>query len=40
MNLFHPLKSDYVRRTPRVQHPLVDSKLPADWKAEDAQEAR
>lgn len=40
MNLFHPLKSDYVRRTPRVRHPLVDSKLPADWKAENAPEAR
>jgi hypothetical protein len=28
INLFHPLKSDYNRRLPRVEHPLVDSKLP------------
>ncbi|TMJ14737.1 MAG: glycosyltransferase [Alphaproteobacteria bacterium] len=28
INLFHPLKSPYNRRTPIVEHPLVDSKLP------------
>lgn len=28
MNLFHPLKSEYNRRRPRVRHPLVDSRLP------------
>lgn len=31
INLFHPLKSNYNRRLPRVAHPLVDSRLPADW---------
>jgi hypothetical protein len=29
MNLFHPLKSDYARRRPVVEHPLVDSRLVA-----------
>lgn len=29
-NLFHPLKSEYNRRKPRVRHPLVDSRLPLD----------
>jgi hypothetical protein len=29
MNLFHPLKSEYNRSRPPVEHPLVDSKLPA-----------
>lgn len=29
MNLFHPLKSDFNRRLPRVDHPLVRSRLPA-----------
>jgi glycosyltransferase involved in cell wall biosynthesis len=34
MNLFHPLKSEYNRRRPLVEHPLVDSKLPmADERA-------
>jgi glycosyltransferase involved in cell wall biosynthesis len=28
LNLFHPLKSAYNRATPRIEHPLVDSKLP------------
>lgn len=28
MNLFHPLKSEYNRRKPLVQHPLIDNKLP------------
>jgi len=31
INLFHPLKSDYSSRRPRVQHPLVDNELPARW---------
>lgn len=30
INLFHPLKSDYNRRTPLVRHPLVENRLPAD----------
>ena len=28
MNLFHPLKSEYNHRTPPVEHPLVDNRLP------------
>lgn len=28
MNLFHPLKSEYNRRRPRVSHPLVRNRLP------------
>jgi glycosyltransferase involved in cell wall biosynthesis len=36
LNLFHPLKSDYNRRTPRVEHPLVDSRLPAGWNSDGA----
>ncbi|MGQ0761918.1 MAG: glycosyltransferase family protein [Acidobacteriota bacterium] len=36
MNLFHPLKSEYNRRKPLVQHPLVDSKLPANYFADVA----
>jgi hypothetical protein len=27
-DLFHPLKSEFNRRRPRVQHPLVESRLP------------
>lgn len=30
MNLFHPLKSEYVRSRPRVVHPLVENRLPAE----------
>lgn len=30
INLFHPLISDYVRSTPRVDHPLVENRLPDD----------
>lgn len=30
MSLFHPLKSDYNRARPPVQHPLVENRLPAD----------
>lgn len=30
INLFHPLKSDYNRSSPRVQHPLEDNRLPPD----------
>jgi glycosyltransferase involved in cell wall biosynthesis len=29
INLFHPLKSDYSKASPRVQHPLVENLLPA-----------
>lgn len=28
MNLFHPLLSEYNRRLPRVDHPLIENKLP------------
>jgi glycosyltransferase involved in cell wall biosynthesis len=28
MNLFHPLKSEYNHRTPPVEHPLIENKLP------------
>jgi glycosyltransferase involved in cell wall biosynthesis len=31
MNLFHPLKSEYNKRSPRVIHPLINSKLPESW---------
>jgi glycosyltransferase involved in cell wall biosynthesis len=30
INLFHPLKSEYNRRTPRISHPLVENRLPPD----------
>lgn len=30
VNLFHPLRSEFNRRRPRVDHPLVDSRLPPD----------
>lgn len=30
MDLFHPLKSEFNRRLPRVLHPLVDSEIPAE----------
>ena len=30
INLFHPLKSEYNRRAPRVRHPLVENRLPPD----------
>ena len=29
LGLFHPLKSEYNRRTARVTHPLVENRLPA-----------
>lgn len=28
LNLFHPLKSEYNRLTPKVEHPLADNRLP------------
>jgi hypothetical protein len=31
MNLFHPLKSEYNRRTPVVEHPLHENRLPARY---------
>jgi hypothetical protein len=40
INLFHPLTSQFNRRLPRVNHPLVDSRLPAGWSESLAQEAR
>lgn len=30
MRLFHPLYSTYATSTPRIKHPLIDNKLPAD----------
>lgn len=31
MNLFHPLLSEYNRATPRIEHPLVENRLPAEY---------
>lgn len=31
MNLFHPLKSAYVRATPRIAHPLQENRLPEEY---------
>jgi glycosyltransferase involved in cell wall biosynthesis len=31
LNLFHPLKSAYNRRLPRVTHPLVENHLPSEY---------
>jgi len=31
INLFHPLKSEYNKRKPYIQHPLVENKLPRDY---------
>ncbi|TXC74242.1 glycosyltransferase family 4 protein [Sphingorhabdus soli] len=31
LNLFHPLKSEYNLRTPRVEHPLIESTLPRNF---------
>jgi glycosyltransferase involved in cell wall biosynthesis len=31
INLFHPLKSEYNKRKPYIQHPLVENKLPSDY---------
>jgi len=36
MNLFHPLMSDFNRRTPRVNHPLVNNHIPAEYLMESA----
>jgi isocitrate dehydrogenase kinase/phosphatase len=30
-SLFHPLKSDFNRRLPRIEHPLVENRLPQDY---------
>jgi hypothetical protein len=30
INLFHPLKSEYNRRTPLIAHPLNENRLPSD----------
>jgi hypothetical protein len=32
MKLFHPLSSPFNARLPRIEHPLVESKLPAEWR--------
>jgi glycosyltransferase involved in cell wall biosynthesis len=31
MTLFHPLLSEYNRRTPWVQHPLMENRLTSEW---------
>jgi glycosyltransferase involved in cell wall biosynthesis len=31
MDLFHPLKSEFNRRKPPIQHPLIDNKLPQNY---------
>lgn len=31
MNLYHPLKDGYSRRSPFIQHPLIENKLPATY---------
>jgi glycosyltransferase involved in cell wall biosynthesis len=31
MTLFHPLKSPYTRSSARIEHPLIENCLPADW---------
>ncbi|NMC60946.1 MAG: glycosyltransferase family 4 protein [Candidatus Methanofastidiosa archaeon] len=31
MNLFHPLKSEYNKRKPYVNHPLTENKLPKEY---------
>lgn len=33
INLFHPLKSEYMKQRPRVAHPLIDSRLPTGRKS-------
>jgi hypothetical protein len=32
-SLFHPLKSDFNRRLPRIEHPLVENRLPQNYMA-------
>lgn len=32
INLFHPLKSEYNKSSPYVDHPLVENKLPKDYR--------
>jgi len=36
MNLFHPLMSDFNRRTPQVNHPLVNNHIPAEYLIDSA----
>lgn len=31
INLFHPLKSDYNKRKPFIQHPLIENRLPKNY---------
>ncbi|MEP7221247.1 MAG: hypothetical protein ABI673_01125 [Novosphingobium sp.] len=31
MNLFHPLLSEYNKRRPQVDHPLIENRLPAEY---------
>lgn len=40
LNLFHPLTSAFNRRRARVDHPLIDSRLPPNWMPDGAQEPR
>jgi glycosyltransferase involved in cell wall biosynthesis len=38
MDLFHPLKSEYNRQKPMVQHPLVENRLPKSYFSSKASE--
>jgi hypothetical protein len=31
INLFHPLKSEWMRSRPRIEHPLERNRIPASW---------
>lgn len=34
MNLFHPLKAEYNRRLPKIEHPLIENHLPIAYQRE------
>jgi hypothetical protein len=36
MNLFHPLKSEYNRQPPHIDHPLIENHLPAQYRGASA----
>ncbi|MFN8490938.1 MAG: glycosyltransferase [Caldilineaceae bacterium] len=37
MNLFHPLKSEYNRKTPFVTHPLIENHLPKQFSGQNSE---